>query len=86
MAVKLRMQRTGRKNHAQYRVVAADTRSPRDGKCIEILGWYDPHGSSGTFEKVNLERVNHWVSVGAQMSPSVKQIVKRYGKQVAAQA
>ncbi|MBF0199381.1 MAG: 30S ribosomal protein S16 [Planctomycetes bacterium] len=56
MAVKIRLTRTGHKNHAQYRVVASDTRSPRDGAFIETLGWYDPHNCSGASEKVKLDR------------------------------
>jgi small subunit ribosomal protein S16 len=80
MAVKLRLQRTGRKNYAQYRVVASDTRRARDGQCIEVLGWYNPHGADEDKEKINLERVDYWTSVGAQMSPTVKQIVKRHKK------
>lgn len=77
MAVKLRLQRTGRRNYAQFRVVATDTRRPRDGGAIEVLGHCDPHGKSEVSELVKLDRVDYWVSVGAQMSNSVKQIVRR---------
>lgn len=80
MSVRLRLQRVGRRNRAQYRVVAADKRRPRDGKSIEVLGWYDPHESSGVREKLNTERVEHWISVGAEVSDSVQQIIKRYKK------
>jgi small subunit ribosomal protein S16 len=77
MAVKLRLQRTGRRNYAQFRVVVTDTRSPRDGKAIEVIGHCDPHGKSEVSEDVKIDRVDHWLSVGAQMSDSVKQIVRR---------
>ena len=80
MAVTLRLQRTGRRNYAQFRVVAADVHSPRDGKCIEVLGHCDPHGKSIVNENVKLERVDYWISVGAQVSHSVKQIVRRVRK------
>jgi len=77
MAVKLRLQRTGRRNHAHFRVVAADVHSPRDGKCIEVLGYCDPHGKSEMSESIVIDRVDYWVSVGAQVSEPVKQIVRR---------
>jgi len=77
MAVKLRLQRTGRRNHAQFRVVVTDTRSPRDGKAIEVIGHCDPHGKAEVSEDIMIDRVDHWVSVGAQMSNSVKQIFRR---------
>ena len=54
--VKLRMRRTGCKNHATYRIVAADERSPRDGKFLEILGWYDTALKENNF-KLDLARV-----------------------------
>jgi small subunit ribosomal protein S16 len=82
MSVKLRLQRRGRKNYAQYRVVVTDTKKARDGQSIEVLGWYNPHAENENKEKVNLERVEYWTSVGAQMSPTVKQIVKRHKKTV----
>jgi small subunit ribosomal protein S16 len=83
MSVKLRLQRTGRKNYAQYRVVASDTKTARDGQCIEVIGWYNPHGENDNKEKVDIARVDYWTSVGAQMSPTVKQIVKRHRKSAA---
>ncbi len=81
MSVKLRLQRTGRKNRAQFRVVAADCHSPRDGKCLETLGWYNPHGKSEADTcHVDVTRIDAWIAQGAQPSPSVKQIVKRFKK------
>ena len=79
MAVALRLQRLGRKNRCSYRVVAADRNRARDGKNIEVLGWYDPH-RKGETEKINFERVDYWLSVGAEASPTVKQIIKRSKK------
>ena len=79
--VKIRMRRTGCKNHAAYRIVAADERSPRDGKFLEILGWYDPRKE--TLEQkcgLNLERVAYWKSQGAQVSETVASLIKQVQK------
>ena len=70
MSVKIRLKRIGAKNSPVYRVVVADTRSPRDGKCIEEIGTYQPQQAGVNF-KLNLERVDYWVSVGAQPSATV---------------
>ena len=70
----------GRKNRPFYRIVAADSRSKRDGKVIEVLGHYDPLVQE-TEKQVALkrERIEHWLSVGAQPSDTVANIVKRAG-------
>jgi len=82
MAVKIRMKRTGAKNDACFRVVAADMRSPRDGRNLETLGWYSPAAKGKTFE-LKLERVDHWLSVGAQISDTVASLVKKARKATA---
>ena len=74
--VKIRMRRTGCKNHAAYRIVAADERSPRDGKFLEILGWYDTALKENNF-KLDLERVDSWLSKGAKPSESVAALIRR---------
>ena len=74
--VKIRMRRTGCTNHATYRVVAADSRSPRDGKFIEILGWYHTQLKENNC-KLDLERVNYWLSQGAQPSTTVASLIRR---------
>lgn len=79
MAVKIRLTRTGARNSASYRVVAADSRSPRDGRFLEILGWYDPKKEGVNFE-LKRDRLEHWRSQGAQMSTTVSNIVKRSDK------
>ena len=73
--VKLRLARMGRKKRPFYRVVAADSKSPRDGKFIEILGTYNPMTKPST---VNLkrERIEYWIGVGAQPSDTVKRLLK----------
>ena len=77
--VKIRLRRTGCTNNAAFRVVAADERSPRDGKFLEILGWYEPKREGENF-KLELDRVEHWLSKGAQMSETVASMVKKAKK------
>ena len=72
--VKIRLRRTGTRNAPCYRIVVADAKSPRDGRFIENLGFYDPCHST---EKINLDRFNYWVSVGAQASRTVQDIARR---------
>ena len=78
MAVKLRLTRVGSKKNPVYRVVAADSRSPRDGKFLEIVGRYNPQTDPSTIE-VNEERVKDWLSKGAQPSPTVAKLLKIKG-------
>lgn len=78
MALKIRLRQQGRSNRPFYRVVLADARSPRDGKYVEALGWYNPFESED--EKnlfLNLERVNHWIDQGAQISENVDSLLRR---------
>ncbi len=79
MAVKIRMKRTGAKNDASFRVVAADARSPRDGKNLETLGWYTPAAKGKIFE-LNLGRIDYWLGEGAQISDTVASLVKKARK------
>ncbi len=74
--VKIRMRRTGCRNHAAYRIVAADERSPRDGKFLEILGWYDTQLKENNF-KIDIERVDYWLSKGAKPSETVASLIRR---------
>ena len=76
MAVAIRLRREGNRNSPYYKVVVADKRSPRDGKFIEIIGNYDPK-KAGTNFTVKLDRIDHWVKNGAQMSDTVRSMVKK---------
>ena len=80
MAVAIRMKRMGRKNRAYYRICATDKRSPRDGREIEVLGTYDP-SVPDTDARCALDgaRLQYWLSVGAQPSPTVRVLIKKYG-------
>jgi len=75
VAVKLRLTRVGSKKNPIYRVVAADSRSPRDGKFLEIVGQYNPQTDPSTIE-LNEEKVKDWLSKGAQPTDSVRKLLK----------
>lgn len=75
MAVKIRLSRTGKRNAPSYRIVAIDSRSPRDGRALEILGHYNPSQNPASFA-VNKERIKHWQSVGAQTSEAVERLLE----------
>ena len=79
LAVKLRLTRVGSKKNPVYRIVAADSRSPRDGKFLEIVGRYNPQTDPSTIE-VNEERVKDWLSKGAQPSATVAKLLKIEGR------
>jgi small subunit ribosomal protein S16 len=76
--VKLRLRRMGAKKRPSYRIVAADSRSPRDGAFIESVGFYDPITDPATIN-VNLDRARHWIGNGAQPTDTVRAILKRAG-------
>jgi small subunit ribosomal protein S16 len=83
MAVSIRLRREGTKNRSFYRVVVADKRSPRDGKFIEMVGDYDPRLPLENFH-LDLERVDYWMTHGAQPSSTVSSIILKARKKAAA--
>jgi small subunit ribosomal protein S16 len=78
VAVRIRLLRMGKIRHPQYRIVVADSRTKRDGRAIEEIGIYHPKEEPSRIE-VNSERVQHWLSVGAQPSDPVKAILSKTG-------
>ena len=76
--VKIRLRRMGAKKNAYYRVVVADSRSPRDGRCIEEVGTYDPQLTSEPM-KVDVEKVQQWIKNGAQPTDTVRGLLKKAG-------
>lgn len=78
MAVKLRLMRMGKKKQPQYRIVAADSRSPRDGRFIEILGTYEPR-SEPSRVIVDNEKVARWLRDGAKPTDTVARLLKQSG-------
>jgi len=81
VAVRLRLKRLGRKHRPFFRVCAMDSRTPRDGKVIEELGYYDPMVRETDARAVlNGERIDYWLGVGALPSEKVSVLIKKYGK------
>lgn len=76
MAVSIRLRREGATNRPYYKVVVADSRSPRDGKFIEIVGTYDPKKEDNN-STLKLDRIEHWLSKGAQPSDTVRSLIKK---------
>jgi len=80
MSVKLRLKRMGRSNLAFFRLNAIDSRSPRDGRVIEELGYYDPRAKDAAKQFVaKLDRCKHWLDVGAVPSETVSSLLKKNG-------
>ena len=78
MSVRIRLTRVGSRNDPVWRVVAADKRSPRDGRFIEVLGHYNPQTDPSTIE-LKEDRVRSWLERGAQPTATVKQLLKAKG-------
>ena len=78
MAVKIRLRRVGRKKSPMYRIVVADSKSPRDGKFIEIIGRYNPQTDPSTIE-LDEAKVKDWIGKGAQPSDAVSKLIKAAG-------
>ena len=74
--VKIRLRRMGAKKNPFYRIVVADSRAPRDGRCIEELGFYDPLAENEQI-KVDLERAKYWIDNGAQPTDTVRGLLKK---------
>jgi small subunit ribosomal protein S16 len=78
MAVRIRLTRLGARKKPYYRLVAANSESPRDGKFLEILGSYDPTKNPALI-KLDKEKVSHWLEKGATLSESARSILKKEG-------
>ncbi len=76
MAVKIRLKRMGAKKNPFYRVVVADSRSPRDGKFIEEIGYYNPMTEPAEI-KIDGEKANKWIANGAQPTDTVRALLKK---------
>ena len=74
--VKIRLRRMGAKKAPYYRIVVADSRSPRDGRFIEEIGMYDPM-AEGEKIKVDMERAKYWIASGAQPTDTVRGLLKK---------
>lgn len=78
MAVRIRLRRTGRKKSPMYRIVVADSKSPRDGKFIEIIGQYAPRQGE-TALNLRIDRANYWMDNGALPSDTVRSLLRKAG-------
>lgn len=76
MAVKIRLRRMGTNKKPFYRIVVADERSPSKGRFLETVGWYDPK-VRGANHKLDMERIEHWTAQGAQVSDTVRSLMKQ---------
>lgn len=80
MAAKIRLKRFGRRHRSFFRLGVMDVRSPRNGRVIEELGWYDPAAKDPTKQvSLNRERIEYWLSVGASPTETVSDLLKRNG-------
>lgn len=77
MALKIRLRQQGRNNRQTYRLVVTDSRNPRDGKYIEMVGWYDPMRESGSDAELKGERILHWLEKGAVLTQKAQALVSR---------
>ncbi|MBT3311598.1 MAG: 30S ribosomal protein S16 [Desulfobacterales bacterium] len=78
MAVRIRLARHGAKKKPYYRIVVADSESPRDGRFLEIIGTYDPLHDSAEVN-IKQDRVNHWIGQGATPTDTVRSLLKKQG-------
>jgi len=78
MAVRIRLRRVGRKKQPHYRIVVAESTSPRDGRFVEIIGHYHPRQAEGSLE-VQKDRANYWLDNGALPSDTVRSLLRRAG-------
>ncbi len=83
--VRIRLARHGAKKKPFYRIVVTDSRSPRDGRYIEQIGYYDPTTNPAVVE-IKKEKLDHWLQNGARPSETVGQLIKRAAKAVAVAA
>ena len=83
MGLKIRLRQQGRRNRPFYRLVVTDVETKRDGKYVETLGWYNPvEAEADNILSVNAERVDYWLSVGAQLTEKAEALVKLEAPQV----
>lgn len=76
MALKIRLRQQGRTNRQTYRLVVTDIRNPRDGKYLEMIGWYNPFSTTRDAQ-VDIARINYWVGQGAEITPNAQTLLSR---------
>ncbi len=81
MVLKIRLRQQGRTNRQTYRLVVTDIRNPRDGKYLEMVGWYNPFSQKAE-SVVDVARIQYWVGLGAQITPSAQTLIARIAPDV----
>lgn len=81
MSVKIRLSKTGKKNQISYRIVAQDSKSKRDGKFLELLGYHLPYRKDKKGTNIKKDRLDYWLSKGAQLTTGVAKIIKTQNAQ-----
>ncbi|MCX7818754.1 MAG: 30S ribosomal protein S16 [Kiritimatiellae bacterium] len=84
MSVSIRLHRAGSNKKPFFRLVAADSRRATSGKILEVLGWYDPKKPYPDNFSLNMERIEHWLSVGAHMSETARALVRTHRRRASA--
>ncbi len=82
MALTIRMRQQGANSRQRFRLVVTDSRNPRDGKYLEMVGWYNPFGADDKNYFIDVPRIEYWLGNGAQISDRVKSLVKRFAPEV----
>jgi small subunit ribosomal protein S16 len=83
MALKIRLRQQGRTNRAFYRLVVTDSRSPRDGKYVEALGWYNPVEEADDKKlAIKTDRIQHWLNVGAQLTENAENLIRKSAPEI----
>lgn len=82
MALIIRMRQQGANSRQRFRLVVTDSRHPRDGKYLEMVGWYNPFGADDKNYFIDVPRVEYWLGQGAQISDRVKSLVKKVAPEV----
>ena len=82
MALVIRLRQQGKTNRRSFRLVVTETTAPRDGKYLEMLGWYDPHAAEDKSLHLETERIKHWLEQGALISDKAKALVKRKAPEI----
>lgn len=81
MSVKIRLSKTGKKNQISYRIVAQDSKSKRDGKFLELLGYHLPYRKDKKGTNIKKDRLDYWLSKGAQLTEGVAKLIRQSGNQ-----
>jgi small subunit ribosomal protein S16 len=82
MALKIRLRQQGRTNRQTFRLVVTDIRNPRDGKYLEMIGWYNPFSNNTNNSQIDVARIQYWVGLGAQITPNAQTLIERIAPEV----